>query len=62
MDSKHWAWFECAVAVLAACFLVSSLVMKSAGMFGIYCFLLFALFVVELVQVDLEWNWYLDND
>ena len=45
MDSKHWVWFEYAVAVLAVGFLVSSLVMKSAGMFGIYCFLLFALFV-----------------
>lgn len=62
MNSKHWAWFECAVAILAACFLVSSLVMKSAGMFGIYCFLLFALFAIELVRVDIKWNEYLDND
>ena len=62
MGSKHWAWFECSVAVLAIGFLVSSLVMESAGMFGIYCFLLFALFVVELVRVDLKWNEYLDND
>lgn len=62
MNSKHWGWFECAVAVLAVVFLVSSLVMKSAEMFGIYCFLLFALFVVELVRVDFKWNEYLDND
>lgn len=54
MDSKHWAWFECLVAVLAVGFLVSSLVMKSAGMFGIYCFLLFALFVIELVRTSVK--------
>lgn len=61
MNSKHWGWIECALAALAVVSLITSLVTKSAGLFGVYCGLLFILFVVELTRVEHKWNEYLEN-
>lgn len=61
MNSKHWMWIECVLAALAVVSLITSLVTKSAGLFGVYCGLLFILFVSELTRVEHEWNESLDD-
>lgn len=61
MNSKHWMRIECALAVLAVVSLITSLVTKSAELFGFYCGLLFTLFVAELIRVEHKWNEYFET-